>query len=134
MNSKTSSYKATPMSRWQPIDKSDEPAKSAGQKMKSDKPWKAANPTYGNSTMVPTSPVLKAIPKGGTKSHPNLKAKTEIAGPTYGNSKMVGQPKSGDLTLGSAADKLPSKWNKKNKYSMSVPAAVTGRLKSKWEQ
>lgn len=132
MNSKTANFKATSMAFPSAIAKSDEPARSAGKKMASDKQWHGANPTYGNSKMVPTSPVLKAIPKGGTKSHPSLSAKSEKRGPTYGNSTMVGAPKSGDLTLKAKASGMPKSW-KSSGYSMETPSTLSKpKMKSKW--
>lgn len=100
--------------------------------------WKklGANATSPDAqSAVVTKPNLPMLPRGGTKSHPNLDMKSEATPVTYGNSKMVGAPKSGDKNLSDSKDELPKKWTKQG-YDMDVPSSLGSaapRLKRKWE-
>ena len=137
MDAEHKDFKATPMSHFKVIPHSDNAAKSAGKKMKSDKPWTAATSPKA-SGVTPADEALPAIPANGTTSHPGIKEKKEVLGPSYGNSTMVHQPVSGMATQSKPMkNALPKKWSGKG-YSMNVPSTLPAggadSLKSKWEQ
>ena len=138
MNAKTKDFKATSFSMPGPINLSDEPAKSAGRRFASDRDWKKIGPNGVSpdaQSAVVTKPNLPMLPRGGTKSHPNLDVKSEASKSPVGNGSVIGAPKSGEKNLSAAVkNQMPTKWFKKG-YSKDTPSTLPsgGRLARKWE-
>lgn len=133
---------ATSFSHFKPINKSGENAHTSADKdiMGGDeRDWKKIGPNRtspdAQKRMI-TKPNLPMLPRGGTKSHPNLSVRKSTASPAYGGGEMVGAPKSGEGVVGPAdLGAAHQKWHKKG-YDMDVPSSLGStapRLKKKWE-
>lgn len=138
MNSKTKDFKASSLSMPSPIAFSDEPARSAGRKFAHERSWKKIGPNGvapDAQAAVVTKPNLPALPRGGTKSHPGLSAKSEPAPATYGaGSAKIGTPVSGAKNLSAdPTGNMPKKWT--GKYTKDTPSSLPSgsRLARKWE-
>lgn len=134
---------ATSFSHFKPIRKSGENAHTPASKDVmggSEREWKKIGPDRTSPDAQKrkvTKPNLPMLPKGGTKSHPNLSTRKSSATPAYGpDTDMIGQPQSGNMTLGPAdLGGAHKKWHKKG-YDMDVPSTLGSdapRLKKKWE-